>query len=195
MIQHVIIFGGPGSGKGTQSAKIIDLGYVHIAPGDILRMRSQEDTDEGRLIQEKLSTGEYFPDDEINEIVAGYISQQLAHDATTRFLYDGYPRTIAQANFLNITLAKYDQKIDLVIYLEVSDAILRQRILKRGETSNRPDDNNPESIEVRITSFHQKTRPILQQYLDAIVFIDGEESIDKISTNIVDALCIHKNIA
>lgn len=181
---NLVLFGPPGSGKGTQSANIIDkYKLVHISTGDILRAEVSQETPLGVEAKKYMDQGMLVPD----EVVIGMISSKL--DATPEangFIFDGFPRTVAQAEALDNLLDFKNHPINLVLSLQVSEEELKKRLLTRGESSGRSDDNE-EVIVKRIKEYHAKTSPVADYYKDKekLVDIPGEGSV----TDIFNALC------
>lgn len=183
---NMLLFGPPGCGKGTQSSGLISkYDFAHMAPGDILKAAAKKNTE----IAEKLATGILFPDEEINSITLDATTEQLDLNKT-RFLYDGYPRTTGQAKALDAFLHVKGNKIDLVIFMDVPDKILVARLLKRGETSGRADDQNPIVIQKRLNEYREKTQPVLEHYdkQGVVCTMNGDQPIDMIGGLIEDVV-------
>ncbi len=182
---NLILFGPPGSGKGTQSEKLIaKYGFKHLSTGDLLRSEIAQETPLGLEAQNFMDKGQLVPD----EVVIGMISSALDanHDAKG-FLFDGFPRTAAQAEALNKLLELKDHGISVMLALEVSEEELVRRLLKRGETSGRTDDTNEKVIRARIAEYHRKTTAVADYYkqFDKVEMVKGEGTID----GIFNALC------
>lgn len=182
---NVILFGPPGSGKGTQSERLIaKYGLKHLSTGDILRSEISRQTPLGMEAKSFMDKGQLVPD----ELVIAMISSALDENPGARgFLFDGFPRTSAQAEALDRLLDLKEAPIALMLALNVSEEELVKRLLKRGETSGRSDDNNEEIIRARIVEYYTKTTPVAEHYKqsDKVAFIQGEGSID----DIFNALC------
>lgn len=182
---NLILFGPPGSGKGTQSEKlIVKYGLKHLSTGDLLRSEINRQTALGLAAKSFMDKGQLVPD----EVVIGMISSALDENPQAKgFLFDGFPRTSAQAQALDNLLDLKKNSIAVMLALDVSEEELVTRLVKRGETSGRSDDNNEQVIRARITEYHNKTAAVADYYrkFDKVVMIKGEGSIDEI----FDALC------
>ena len=177
---NIILFGPPGSGKGTQSERLV-LKYrlKHLSTGDILRSEIAGQTPLGSEAKKFMDKGQLVPD----EIVIGMISSALDNNTqATGFLFDGFPRTEAQAEALDKLLKLKQTEIGAVLALLVSEEELVQRLLNRGLTSGRSDDNNVEVIRARIIEYHQKTSAVADYYrkFNKVFNIPGEGSVDEI---------------
>src|SRR5438045_1766133 len=159
---NLILFGPPGSGKGTQSEKLIAKYHLkHLSTGDLLRSEISNKTALGLEAKSFMDKGYLVPD----EVVIGMISSALdANPRAKGFLFDGFPRTSAQANALDKLLELKKTSISVMLALEVSEEELVRRLLKRGQTSGRIDDNNDAVIRERITEYHKKTSPVAEHY-------------------------------
>ena len=185
---NIVIFGGPGSGKGTQSDKIIaEYGVEHISTGDVLRAEINCNTELGKTAAAYINEGKLVPDSLIIDILAS------ALDAKGKdikgVIFDGFPRTIAQAEALNNMLAERGQEVSTVIGLEVNDEELIKRIIARGKTSGRADDNE-ETAKKRLDTYYSQTMPLKDFYIKEGKYakIDGVGSIDDIYSNIKAAI-------
>ena len=181
---NLVLFGPPGSGKGTQSANIIEkYKLVHVSTGDILRKEVADETPLGLEAKKYMDQGALVPD----EVVIGMISAKLDESTDSQgFIFDGFPRTVAQAQALDNLLEFKNMPIQLVLSLVVSEAELKNRLISRGESSGRSDDNE-EVIMKRIAEYHAKTSPVADYYKEhnKLVEVKGEGSVDAI----FDALC------
>lgn len=159
---NLILFGPPGSGKGTQSQLIIQkYGLIHISTGELLRNEIAAGTSLGKEAENFIHQGQLVPD----EVVIGMIRKILdEHPDAEGFIFDGFPRTVAQAKALDELLNKKNTSITMVLSLEVSEEELVHRLLERGKTSGRKDDANEEVIRTRITEYHDKTAPVAHHY-------------------------------
>ena len=190
---NIVLFGPPGSGKGTQSEKIVEkFGLVHLSTGNLLRQEISDKTPLGVEARNFMDKGQLVPD----EVVIGMIDSCLEKHANAKgFLFDGFPRTVAQAEALDKLLALKKTAICKVLALEVSEDELIKRLLKRGETSGRSDDTNEEVIRKRFAVYKGETEPVAAYYKTSgkLVRIKGEGSVDQI----FDALsnCIAEEIA
>ena len=177
---NLILFGPPGSGKGTQSEKLIaQYGLKHLSTGDLLRSEISRQTPLGKEAKSIMDKGQLVPD----EVVIGMISSALDANPDARgFLFDGFPRTAAQAEALDKLLELKEAPIAAMLALEVSEDELIKRLLKRGETSGRSDDTNEAVIRARITEYHNKTAVVADYYkkFDKVVMVKGEGTIDEI---------------
>jgi adenylate kinase len=177
---NLILFGPPGSGKGTQSEKLISkYGLKHLSTGDLLRSEIAAQTPLGLEAKNFMDKGQLVPD----EVVIGMISSALdANPEAAGFLFDGFPRTEAQAEALDKLLKLKKTGIHLMLALDVSEEELVSRLLKRGKTSGRSDDNNETIIRARIAEYHKKTSAVADYYkkFDKVKHVKGEGSIDEI---------------
>ncbi|MDD4776835.1 MAG: adenylate kinase [Fermentimonas sp.] len=180
---NIVIFGAPGSGKGTQSKKLAEkYGFEHISTGDILRAEIEANTEFGQKADSYISKGHLIPD----EVMIGKLDELMKKkNGIKGFIFDGFPRTLAQGKALDEMLDKYDEKVSLVLSLEVEEEELVDRILKRGEISGRSDDNR-ETIESRLKVYHEQTEPLKSFYVEQfkLVRIPGQGSIDEIFDSI-----------
>ena len=177
---NIILFGPPGSGKGTQSEKlIVRYGLKHLSTGDILRSEIASQTPLGLEAKNFMDKGQLVPD----EVVIGMISSALENNPQAKgFLFDGFPRTEAQSEALDKLLKLKQTEIGVVLALNVSEEELIKRLLNRGLTSGRSDDNNAEVVKARIVEYHKKTSAVEDYYrqFDKVVRIPGEGSVDEI---------------
>jgi len=184
---NIVLFGPPGSGKGTQSEKIIEkYGLVHISTGDLLREEVAAKTDLGMQAKEIMDKGELVSD----SIVIGMIRNKLEeHRDASGFIFDGFPRTVEQARELRKALTDYDQSVSLMISLEVPREELVKRLLKRGEETGRSDDNL-ETIGNRIDVYNRQTIPVTYYYdkMHKHASVDGTGSIDAIFDRITEVI-------
>jgi adenylate kinase len=159
---NIILCGAPGSGKGTQSAFIAQkYGVQHLSTGDVLRAEIAKGTELGQQIDALISKGNLVPDEMMNGVIDNYIASLPADCKGT--IFDGYPRTVAQAQALTKMLAKYNMDA-IMIDLMVDEQLLIQRLIERGKVSGRADDNL-NTIRHRIAVYHQQTEPIAHYYL------------------------------
>ena len=177
---NLILFGPPGSGKGTQSENIVrQFGLVHLSTGDLLRREIAEKTPLGQEASRFMEKGQLVPD----EVVIGMIGSCLEkHAGAKGFLFDGFPRTVAQAEALDKLLSLKKTSICKVLALEVSEEELVKRLLKRGETSNRPDDRDESIIRKRYQVYKSETEAVASHYqaMGKLERIKGEGSVDEI---------------
>jgi adenylate kinase len=185
---NIVLFGPPGAGKGTQSEFLMKrYGLVHLSTGDILRAEKEAGTELGLLAQEIMGRGELVSDD----IVIGMIRNKIEanHDAAG-FIFDGFPRTRAQAEALDEMLGAKSEPITAMLALEVPEAELVKRLLKRGETSGRADDSGEAVIRNRIAEYEKKTAPLKAYYSAQGKYraIDGVGSIAEITARLIAAV-------
>ncbi len=177
---NIILFGPPGSGKGTQSEKIVDkYGLVHLSTGDLLRKERQLKTPLGIEAQQFIDKGQLVPD----EVVIGMISSALDQNSKARgFLFDGFPRTVAQAEALDRLLELKKSEIAQVLFLEVDEDELIKRLVNRGKTSGRSDDADENVQRKRQEVYKNETLPVAAHYSRAkkVVNVNGIGSIDDI---------------
>ncbi|WP_428328396.1 adenylate kinase [Mucilaginibacter sp.] len=182
---NLVLFGPPGAGKGTQSQKLIEkYGLIHLSTGDILRGEISQGTELGLEAKKLMDHGQLVPD----AVVIGMISHKLdANKDAKGFIFDGFPRTVAQAEALDVLLESKKAPISGMIALEVNDTELEQRLLLRGKDSGRPDDANPEVIRKRIKEYNDKTAPVAGFYQNQNKYksINGIGSVDEIFDAIV----------
>jgi Adenylate kinase and related kinases len=177
---NLILFGPPGSGKGTQSEKLIEkYGWIHLSTGDLLRKEIANQTKLGLEAKSLMDKGMLVPD----AVVVGMIDSALtANPQAKGFLFDGFPRTVAQADALDKLLAGKNSEITAVLALEVGQEELVKRLLNRGKTSGRSDDTNEEVIRARIIEYENKTAAVADHYAKKgkVAKVKGEGSIDDI---------------
>jgi adenylate kinase len=182
---NLILFGPPGSGKGTQSEKLIDkYGLIHLSTGNLLRDEIVRRTELGLEAKKFMDNGQLVPD----SVVIGMIRSAITSNPHAKgFLFDGFPRTVAQAQALDELLAENRSEINAVLALEVGEEELVERLLNRGKTSGRSDDINETVIRARITEYQNKTAPVAGYYeqFDKFFPVQGEGDIE----SIFDALC------
>jgi len=185
---NIVLFGPPGAGKGTQSENLINkYGLVHLSTGDILRSEIERGTTLGKQAKEIMDKGELVGD----EIVIGMIESKLDDNSDAKgFIFDGFPRTTAQAIALDDLLQKKGTGISGMLALEVEDEELVKRLLIRGQSSGRPDDKNEDVIRRRIQEYNNKTLPLKNFYNEQGKFhsINGIGSIDQIFKLLVDRI-------
>lgn len=186
---NVVIFGAPGSGKGTQSQKIIDkYGLHHISTGEVLRDNISRGTELGKLADSLISKGNLIPDEVIVKVLANALDANP--EALKRgVIFDGFPRTIPQAIELNKILEQRGTTLHAVIGLEVPEDELMDRMLKRGRESGRADDN-PETIKNRLKVYATQTEPLRDYYIAEGKYrpVNGAGSLDAIFAQIDEHL-------
>jgi adenylate kinase len=159
---NIVLFGPPGAGKGTQSQKLIEKHQlVHLSTGDLLRGEINAGTTLGLRAKELMDKGILVPD----EVVVGMIENKIKENSSAKgFIFDGFPRTVAQAQALDRMLTLNQTSITCMIALEVEDEELYKRVLLRGQTSGRPDDQNETLVRKRIAEYNEKTLPVADYY-------------------------------
>lgn len=161
---NVVLFGAPGSGKGTQSERLTErYGFHHISTGDVLRSHISRGTELGRIADSYISKGQLIPDDLMADILADVLDNEVDKNAKG-VIFDGFPRTVAQAEALDKILSERGRKVDVVVGLETDDEELTARLLKRGIDSGRSDDN-AETIRKRLEVYHTQTSPLRDYYM------------------------------
>lgn len=188
---NIVLFGPPGAGKGTQSEKIIEtFGLKHISTGDLFRKHLGEGTELGKKAQSFMDNGKLVPD----EVVIGMVEDFLnANSGAQGFIFDGFPRTVAQAEALDELLSNHNTEISCMVMLDVPQDELKRRLLERGKTSGRADDQNEEKINVRIQEYLNKTLPVAAFYESQgkASKINGVGTIDGIFEEISSAINAH----
>ena len=155
---NIVIFGAPGSGKGTYSARLVDIfGIEHISTGDVLRAEIKNGTELGKITKGYIDNGQLIPD----ELMIGILANVYDNlpEGSKGVILDGFPRTIAQAEALKSMFAERGEKLSTVIDLEVSEEILMMRLLRRAQIEGRADDNE-ETIRKRFSVYHNQTQPL-----------------------------------
>lgn len=181
---NLILFGPPGSGKGTQSEKLVQkYGFVHLSTGNLLRQEISEKTPLGLQAKNFMDKGQLVPD----AVVIGMIDHCIEKNIESKgFLFDGFPRTVAQAEALDKLLAYRKTAIHSVVALDVNEEELVKRLLKRGETSSRSDDTDETVIRNRFSVYNNETQPVAEHYkkLGRFELVPGVGSIDEIFASI-----------
>ncbi|MBE9576516.1 MULTISPECIES: adenylate kinase [Flavobacterium] len=178
---NIVLFGKPGAGKGTQ-ADFLKHKYnlVHLSTGDIFRFNMKNDTELGKLAKSYIDNGDLVPD----EVTINMLQDEVEKNPQAKgFLFDGFPRTIAQAEALDKFLAGKNQEITATVALEANDEILVQRLLERGKTSGRADDQDEEKIRNRYQEYNEKTAPLMDYYKAQHKFyaVDGIGTIEEVT--------------
>lgn len=184
---NLILFGPPGSGKGTQSEKLVArYGFIHLSTGNLLRDEIAQQTTLGLEAKQFMDKGKLVPDGVVIGMIDALIDN---HPQAKGFLFDGFPRTVTQAEVLDSLLLQKDAAINLVLSLKVSENILLERLLHRGKTSGRTDDTNETIVKARIYEYESKTAPVAEYYQKSnkLHSIIGEGDIE----NIFSDLCKH----
>lgn len=184
---NLVIFGPPGAGKGTQSSKIIEtFKLAHISTGDMFRMHISNDTEIGKKVKQILADGLLVPD----SITIEMLEEEVIRNSEAKgFIFDGFPRTVAQAESLDLFLKEKSSQIDLVIQLDVNEEIIKERIAERQKVSGREDDDASKLIK-RIDEYFTKTVHVLPYYQNQgkVVKINGIGEINTIFDNISEAI-------
>lgn len=185
---NIVIFGAPGSGKGTQSENLIShYGLYHISTGEVLRDNIARGTELGKIADSYISEGKLIPDDLMVSILADILDN--TPEAKGGVIFDGFPRTINQAGALKEMLSKRGAKVDAVVGLEVEEDELIDRLIKRGKESGRSDDNL-ETIKKRLQVYHSQTQPLHDYYVNEGTYlpIKGVGTVESIFDSIKAAI-------
>jgi adenylate kinase len=188
---NFLIFGPPGSGKGTQSVRLAEkFNLIHLSTGDMLRAEIASGTDLGKKMSMIMSKGELVPDEVVIEMIAYKIDNSKG---SAGFLFDGFPRTVAQTIALEEMLNSRGMKIDSMLVLDVDHDELVKRLIARAELSGRPDDKDPSVIENRIDVYREKTEPIIKYCNERGIYqpVKGMGTIDDIFNRLVDYMKKH----
>lgn len=186
---NIVIFGAPGSGKGTQSEHIIDrYGLHHISTGELLRDHIARDTELGRVANTFISQGMLIPDELMMDVLSDIFASHPEY-IKEGVIFDGFPRTIPQAEALSTLLAQYGTDIHSVIGLDVDEDELVRRMLERGKSGGRSDDNI-DTIKKRLDVYHRQTAPLRKYYTEKGKFqpVNGNDTPEAISKTIADVL-------
>ena len=184
---NIVIFGAPGSGKGTQSERIVEkYGINHISTGDVLRAEIKAGTELGKTAKGYIDQGQLLPDELIIDILASTLDNLKENKGV---IFDGFPRTIAQAEALKKMLAEREQAVTVMLDLEVPEDELMNRLILRGQQSGRADDNE-ETIRKRLTVYHSQTAPLIDWYKQESLYahINGLGELERITTDICNAI-------
>ena len=178
---NIVLFGKPGAGKGTQAEFLKEkYNLTHLSTGDIFRFNIKNETELGKLAKTFMDKGDLVPD----EVTIKMLQSEVENNPQSAgFLFDGFPRTLAQAVALDKFLETKNQAITATVALEAEDEILVQRLLERGKTSGRPDDQDEEKIRNRYQEYNKKTAPLMDYYKSQNKFraVDGIGSINEIT--------------
>lgn len=184
---NIVLFGPPGAGKGTQSEKLLSVfGLVHLSTGNLLRAEMANQTELGLQAKSLIEAGKLVPD----EVVIGMIAKQISsHPDAKGFIFDGFPRTVAQAQALDTMLAEYHTGISCMLSIAVGEDELISRLLKRAELEGRADDT-PATIQARLKEYNDKTLPVADYYAgqNKLLAINGVGAVEDIFKRIQDAL-------
>ena len=194
---NLVLFGPPGSGKGTQSDKLVEkYGLIHLSTGNLLREEIAHKTPLGKEAKKFIDHGQLVPDEVVIGMVDSFFDK---HKNANGFLFDGFPRTVAQAQALDKLLTLKKTGIAVVLALDVSEVELINRLLNRGKTSGRSDDTDENVIKKRFTVYTNETSPVADYYKKSRKFksIQGEGSVDEINAALrqaIDkAMAVHKD--
>ena len=187
-MKNFVLFGKPGSGKGTQAEHLSEkYKLYHISTGDLFRKNISQNTNLGLLAQSYMDKGELVPD----EVTIKMLENEIKENPQSKgFLFDGFPRTIAQAESLDKFLKSIDMQINATIALDVDEQELISRIIDRGKTSNRSDDQDIEKIQNRFNEYNIKTSTLSRYYKDQKKFfeVDGSGTVDEITKRLFDLI-------
>lgn len=186
---NIVIFGAPGSGKGTQSERLIkEYGLYHISTGEVLRDHIARGTELGRIADTYISKGQLIPDELMLQVLANVLDENPDKTAEG-VIFDGFPRTIPQAEALSGLLKERGTRLHAVVGLEVPENELVDRMIKRGKDTGRADDN-PDTIRERLKVYHRQTQPLRDFYIKEGSYhaINGHGELDRIFSDIKDQL-------
>ena len=189
---NIILLGPPGAGKGTQAAKLVEeRGMIQLSTGDMLREAKASGTEMGKTVAAIMDAGELVTD----EIVIGLIEEKLEGDTGGGFIFDGFPRTLPQADALGALLEKHNQTLDAVVEMRVDDEVLVGRIVGRAEEARKAGqpvraDDNEESLKIRLMEYYKKTSPLIGYYWAKgdLKSVNGLGTIDEVQGEIAEVL-------
>ena len=185
---NIVLFGPPGSGKGTQAEKLAERFQLkHISTGDLFRYNLKNETPLGILAKSYIDKGNLVPD----EVTSSMLEQEVKNNINVKgFIFDGFPRTTAQAEFLDEFLNTLNASVLITLSLNVEDDVLLERLIERGKTSGRLDDTNPEIIANRIKEYYDKTAPVADFYInqEKWIEIEGVGSIQDITNQLSEEI-------
>ena len=188
---NIVLFGKPGAGKGTQAEFLKEkYNLTHLSTGDIFRYNIKNETALGQLAKTFMDKGDLVPDEVTIKMLESEVDK---NQQSAGFLFDGFPRTLAQAAALDEFLENKNQGITATVALEADDTILVARLLERGKTSGRPDDQDEEKIRNRYDEYNQKTAPLMHYYMgqDKFHTVDGIGSVEEVTqrlSKVIDSL-------
>ena len=187
-MRNIVLFGPPGAGKGTQSEFLVNhYGLVHLSTGDVFRYNIKNGTELGKLAQSYMDQGKLVPD----EVTISMLKDEVEKSPEAKgFIFDGFPRTIAQAEALDAFLLKLSASIEAMVALEVPEDELKSRLLARAETSGRADDADPNVIQNRINVYNAETAIVADFYKGAGKYkaVNGLGTIEEITERLVEAI-------
>jgi adenylate kinase len=175
-VADIILFGPPGCGKGTQAQRLTR--YDHVSTGEVFRQAVAIRSELGKRIEGILGLGTLIPDDITLKVVEEQCMMKLRS-----IVWDGFPRTVPQAKAFDHMCERYGRKVGQIINLKVPENLLFERVLSRFERSGRPDDN-PETFEVRLKTYHTQSVPVLEYYSGRVITLDGTDSPNDIADQI-----------
>ena len=185
---NIILFGPPGAGKGTQAELLVEkYNLLHLSTGDLLRAERKAETELGKKADEYISKGNLVPD----EVVIGMVKNKVAENLEGKgFIFDGFPRTTAQGEALDKMLGEFDLQISALLALKVDEDELTTRLLERGKTSGRADDQNEDTIRNRFKVYNEETSPLIDFYEQKGCYkpVDGVGSIGEIFSNLTQII-------
>ena len=185
---NIVLFGPPGAGKGTQSTNLITkYNLVHLSTGDIFRANIKGNTELGKLAKSYIDKGALVPDEVTIKMLQAEVEK---HEDPKGFIFDGFPRTVSQAEALDKFLATKQAEITKMVALEVNEVELKTRLIERAKTSGRPDDADENIIQNRIDVYNKETSPVAEFYKAQNKYhgVDGIGSIEDIATRIYAAI-------
>ncbi|MHB1048092.1 MAG: adenylate kinase [Thermoanaerobaculia bacterium] len=183
----VVFFGPPGSGKGTQASRLAStLGIPQVSTGDLLRSNVARGTDLGKVARPIMDSGALVPDDLVTRMLKERLEEP---DAATGALFDGYPRTVPQAEELDRLLRIEGRSLTAVLFIDVPDPVIVGRLVKRAEIEGRSDDT-PETVAARLRVYRDKTEPLAERYRTLGLFhrIDGDRPVDEVASDVLATL-------
>lgn len=187
-MKYYVLFGPPGAGKGTQAKLMVEkFNFHHVSTGDLLRKEIAEGTELGKIAKALIDNGNFVDD----SIVEKMIENEIENNPTVNgFIFDGFPRTVAQAEALDAMLAKRSQEVTKILSIIISDQMVFERIQHRAKIEGRMDDANAETIQNRINTYHKKTEPLIEYYEKQGKYneICGEGTIEEIFSKIENLL-------
>lgn len=183
-MKFYILLGPPGAGKGTQAALMVkELGYVHVSTGDVLRKEISKGTELGAQVKKLIDNGQFVPDSTVEAIIEQVID---GNPQAKGFIFDGFPRTVSQAENLDNMLARKGCCITNTICISLPDKFIFERIAHRARIEGRADDAKTETIQTRIDIYHAKTEPLIKFYKEKGLYseIDGQGTIKEVFSSI-----------